>query len=136
MEIHECSTWKYKEGLCYKCLSCKRKRTIRSGSKFQFPRGLSPVHIVIVLIESYILKLNAAGIQQRLQIYDGTQISQQTLQQMLKGHRRKISHLIQVREMNEEPLDEPVQIDETMWSHKDQSHYRDPLPRAVSRIRR
>ena len=38
--------------------------------------------------------------------------------------------------MNEEPLDEPVQIDETMWSHKDQSHYRDPLPRAVSRIRR
>lgn len=55
---------------------------------------------------------------------------------MLHDHRRKLSHLIQVREGNYEPLDEPVQIDETMWSHKDKSHYRDPLPRAVSRIRR
>jgi hypothetical protein len=55
---------------------------------------------------------------------------------MLRAHRRKLSELIQVIEGKEEPFDEPVQINENMWLHKDQSHYRDPLPRAFSRIRR
>lgn len=55
---------------------------------------------------------------------------------MLHAHRLKLSELIQVIEGKEEPFDEPVQINETMWLHKDQSHYRDPLPRAFSRIRR
>ncbi len=35
-------------------------------------------------------------------------------------------------DFNYDRFDEDVQIDETMWSHKDATWYRDPLPRHVN----